>query len=90
MNLLSGAAGALWGSDALAGVLDLQTLASTENRTELSLEGGERGREALALRWAGARRSRALPSPSITSKPRARTRPAPGRRKMAMRCKPSS
>ena len=52
MNLLSGAAGALWGSDALAGVLDFQTLASTENRTELSLEGGERGREALALRWA--------------------------------------
>ena len=60
MNLLSGAAGALWGSDALAGVLDFQTLASTENRTELSLEGGERGREALALRWARARRSRAL------------------------------
>ena len=52
MNLLSGAAGALWGSDALAGVLDFQTLASTENRTELSLEGGERGRETLALRWA--------------------------------------
>jgi len=52
MNLLSGAAGALWGSDALAGVLDFQTLTSTGNRTELSLEGGERGREALALRWA--------------------------------------
>ena len=52
MNLLSGAAGALWGSDALAGVLDFQTLTSTENHTELSLEGGERGREALALRWA--------------------------------------
>jgi len=52
MNLLSGAAGALWGSDALAGVLDFQTLTSTGNRTELSLEGGERGREALALCWA--------------------------------------
>ena len=60
MNLLSGAAGALWGSDALAGVLDFQTLTSTGNRTELSLEGGERGREALALRWARGSAQRGL------------------------------
>ena len=60
MNLLSGAAGALWGSDALAGVLDFQTLTSTGNRTELSLEGGERGREALSLRWARGSAQRGL------------------------------
>lgn len=52
MALLSGATGALWGSDALAGVMEFQTLSSAQRHTELFLEGGERQRQGIALRLA--------------------------------------
>ena len=83
MNLLSGAAGALWGSDALAGVLDFKPWPARKTARSCPWRAASGAGKLWPCAGPGARRSRALPSPSITWKPRARTRPAPGRRKMA-------